>query len=109
MLRCSDHSFYVGHTDDLERRFAEHQSGLVPGYTAVRLPVVLVWSETFQTRLDALEAEQKVKGWSRAKKKALIAGDWHRISVLARNRQGSVGPSRALAKRVNTPSNLGLA
>ncbi len=62
--------------------------GLGGSYTSPRLPVVLVWTESFGTREEALEAEHRVKGWSRAKKQALIDGDWERIKALARNRQG---------------------
>ena len=91
ILRCSDNSYYTGHTDNLEARIGQHQSGLTPGYTQQRRPVTLVWSQDFSTRLDALEAERRIKGWSRAKKEALIAGDWQRLSILARNHQD--GPS----------------
>ena len=87
MLRCSDGSFYVGHTDDLDLRIAHHIHGTFGGYTARRRPVTLVWTDTFQTRIEALTVERKIKGWSRAKKQALIEGDWERISQLARNRQ----------------------
>ena len=87
MLRCADGRFYVGHTDDLELRMAHHISGTLGGYTATRRPVTLVWADTFQTRIEALIVERKIKGWSRAKKQALIDGDWDRISMLARNRQ----------------------
>jgi len=86
LLRCNDGSYYAGHTDDLERRIAQHGSGALGGYTARRLPVSLVWSEAFQTRDDAFQVERKLKGWSRAKKQALIAGDWNLISALARSR-----------------------
>ncbi|MFW2831040.1 GIY-YIG nuclease family protein [Sphingomonas sp. ID0503] len=75
MLRCSDRSYYVGHTDDLESRIAAHQHGAVPGYTSTRRPVFLVWQQAFGTRSEALETERQVKGWGRAKKEALIAGD----------------------------------
>jgi hypothetical protein len=62
---------------------------LLGGYTARRRPIALVWSERFPTRDEAFAAERKLKGWSRAKKEALIAGDWALVSDLARNRQGS--------------------
>lgn len=88
LLKCNDGSYYAGHTDDLERRIAQHQSGALGGYTARRLPVQLVWSDSFATRDDAFAVERKLKGWSRAKKEALMAGDWEQIRELARNRQG---------------------
>ncbi len=65
MIYCSDRSFYVGHTDDLEARIRAHHSGLFPGYTATRLPVTLVWSDEFPTRYEALQAERQIKGWRR--------------------------------------------
>jgi predicted GIY-YIG superfamily endonuclease len=85
MLHCADRTFYVGHTDDLEARVGAHQSGLIQGYTATRLPVVLVWSDEFPSRYEALAAERQIKGWGRAKKLALIRGDWNAIRALARN------------------------
>jgi tRNA/rRNA methyltransferase len=84
LLRCADGRYYVGHTDNLERRVAQHQSGEVPGFTQTRRPVELVWSEAFPTREEALAAEQQLKGWRREKKEALIRGDWARVSDLAR-------------------------
>lgn len=88
LLRCNDGSYYAGHTDDLELRMAQHRSGALGGYTSKRLPVVLMWSQDFPIRDEAFAAERQIKGWSRAKKEALIASDWERVSVLARNRQG---------------------
>ncbi len=79
MLRCADDSFYVGHTDNLERRITLHHSGELAGYTHKRRPVVLVWQQDFATREEALAAERQVKGWGRAKKQALIEGDWKAI------------------------------
>ena len=59
LLRCNDGSYYAGHTDDLEARMAQHQSGLIGGYTAERLPVALVWSDNFPTREEALIGEER--------------------------------------------------
>lgn len=88
ILRCNDGSYYTGHTDNLETRIASHKTGAIPGYTAERLPVELVWCEEFPTREEALASERRIKGWRRAKKEALIRGDWEEIKRLARNRQG---------------------
>lgn len=86
ILRCRDDSFYVGHTDDLERRMAEHDTGACGGYTARRRPVELVFVDEFQTRDEAKERERQVKGWSRAKKMALIRDDWGEVIRLAKRR-----------------------
>ena len=85
LLRCADGSYYTGHTDDLELRLAQHASGVIRGYTHDRRPVELVWSQETATREEALSAESQIKGWSRAKKKALTVGDWARVSALARS------------------------
>lgn len=87
LLRCADGSHYCGHTDDLERRLAEHASGAFGGYTATRLPVELVWSQDFQTRHEAHTAERTIKGWSRAKKEGLAAGDRAAMERLAIRQQ----------------------
>ena len=84
MLRCADGRYYTGHTDNLERRIGQHQTAECHGFTSTRRPVSLVWSEYFGSRLEALEAERIVGGWSRKKKEALIAGDWATVSYFAR-------------------------
>jgi putative endonuclease len=93
MLRCRDGSYYVGSANDFERRLHEHQTGFYGGYTSTRLPVELVWSETFEQAADAVTAEQQIKGWSRAKKEALVRGDWSQVQRLARRRAGKPKPS----------------
>jgi tRNA/rRNA methyltransferase len=84
ILRCADGSYYTGHTDDLERRIGQHQTGAIAGYTHSRRPVELVWSQDFGSRLEALEAERQVKDWSRKKKEALFRGDWAALSAAAK-------------------------
>ena len=84
ILRCSDGSYYTGHTDDIESRLAAHQQGSFSGYTSRRRPVELVYSSEFSSRADALEMERRIKGWSRRKKEALIKGDWARLQRLSR-------------------------
>lgn len=92
ILRCADGSYYVGSArGPLERRVAEHNAGRFAGYTARRRPVELVFSERFHQVSDAEAAERRLKGWSRAKKEALIAGDWAQLQALTRRR--SAAPS----------------
>ena len=77
-------SHYTGHTENLEKRVAEHQVGELPGYTLSRRPVALVFSEAFTTREEALACERWIKGWSRQKKEAMMRGDWEEVARLAR-------------------------
>jgi putative endonuclease len=88
MLHCRGGKSYVGHTDDLERRMGQHQSGAVPGFTRDLLPVTLVWCQDLPSRYEAIAAERQIKGWSRAKKMALIRGDWAMVSALAKGKNG---------------------
>jgi putative endonuclease len=84
MLLCWDGSYYVGVTSDLEHRLAEHRNGVDPEcFTRIRRPVLLVYSESFPTPEEAIAAEKRLKGWSRAKKRALIEGRWSEIARLA--------------------------
>jgi len=83
ILGCSDGSYYTGHTDNLEKRMAEHQSGECKGYTSTRLPVQLLWSQDCTTREEALSAEQQIKGWNRKKKEAMMRGDWKTVQQIA--------------------------
>lgn len=83
ILRCSDNSYYTGHTDDLDLRIEKHSERKLTGYTSTRLPVKLVFAEQFVSRLEALEMEQRIKGWSRKKKEAMMCGDWKEVQRLA--------------------------
>ena len=84
ILRCADGSYYTGHTENIEKRFQEHQSGAIRGcYTFNRRPLELQFVQEFPTRTEALASERQIKGWSRKKKDALIRGDWVEISRLA--------------------------
>jgi predicted GIY-YIG superfamily endonuclease len=96
MLRCSDGTYYVGHTDELERRLAEHETGATGGYTATRRPIQLVWFEEFPTREEAKVVEVQLKKWSRRKKEALIAGRMDELRLAARKDWASYRQRRAL-------------
>jgi putative endonuclease len=84
ILKCADGKYYTGHTDDLERRYAEHVHGGYCGFTTRRRPVTLIWAQEFATRYEALSSELVVKKWSRAKKEALAAQDWASLSHFAK-------------------------
>jgi tRNA/rRNA methyltransferase len=82
ILKCSDGRYYTGHTDNLEKRIAEHQSGSYECYTSTRLPVKVIYVQTFASRSEALEAERRIKDWSRKKKEALAYKGWEGILAL---------------------------
>ena len=86
MLLCADGSYYVGSArgESLDKRIGEHQAGTLGGYTSTRRPVRLVYQEHFDRITDAIAAERRIKGWSRAKKEALIRGDWDSVQLLAK-------------------------
>ena len=85
ILLCSDGSYYTGITRrSVEERVSEHAQGLLPGYTFTRRPVKLVFSEHYERIVDAIAAERRVKGWSRAKKEAYMRGDFSALVALAR-------------------------
>ena len=88
MLRCSDGSYYVGHTKDLEHRLAAHERGAIEGYTLSRRLVELVFNDQFSTRQEAFHGERQIKGWSRARKEALIKGDWDGLVELSDRSSG---------------------
>ena len=85
ILRCADDSYYTGSTDNLSKRIGQHQEGVIPSsYTYSRRPVELVWSEEVVTYHEALTHERQIKGWSRAKKEALIRGDFEGIHEIVK-------------------------
>src|SRR5437762_843999 len=95
ILRCCDDSYYVGHTDDLETRIEQHSNGTLGGYTAKRRPLRLTYACEFSTREEALERERQIKGWSRAKKEALMRNEWRALKHLALSRTSPSTPLRA--------------
>jgi len=80
LLLCADNSFYTGVTNNIERRFEEHNIGLHDtSYTYSRRPVKLVWFVECNNIELAISYEKQIKGWSRKKKIALIKNDWDTI------------------------------
>lgn len=73
ILECADGSFYVGSTNDLDRRIKQHnESKSGAHYTKIRRPVTLKYSESFDTLTNARRREAEIKGWTRSKKVLLV-------------------------------------
>ncbi len=86
ILKCSDNSYYTGFTNNLERRFSEHENGRNKDcYTFNKRPLTLMWFETFNDVLDAIATEKRIKGWTRIKKEALITEDWDKLVLYSKN------------------------
>ncbi|WP_125611062.1 GIY-YIG nuclease family protein [Specibacter cremeus] len=86
ILKCSDGSYYVGSTWDLERRLSQHNSGDGAAYTRRRRPVVLVWAQEHDRVETAFTLEKQIQGWSRAKREALIEGRLQDLPALSRSK-----------------------
>ncbi len=86
ILNCNDGTYYTGHTDNLEKRIAEHQAGQYPGYTSTRLPIKVIFVQTFASRAEALEAERKIKDWNQKKKEALAYHGWEGLLALKKQK-----------------------
>jgi predicted GIY-YIG superfamily endonuclease len=84
MLRCSDGTYYVGSTRDLELRVYQHQNGEGAAYTRHRRPVELVWHEEHENIGAAFNREKQVQNRGRAKREALIRQDYGPLSGLAK-------------------------
>ncbi len=101
VLECTDKSYYTGVTSDLKKRLTQHKTGYYKdSYTASRLPVNLLWSQEFSDIKEAIEAEKRIKGWSRKKKKALFEGDFNLIHEFAQSKE----MVERRKKRSSTPS-----
>ena len=87
ILKCADDSYYTGVTSNLEQRMYQHYSAYFPDcYTASRRPVELVFYAEFTNIRYAIDKEKQIKKWSRAKKEALINGDYDELPNLAKKK-----------------------
>ncbi|MEF9934005.1 MAG: GIY-YIG nuclease family protein [Clostridium sp.] len=73
ILKCSDNTLYTGWTTNLNRRLKTHLSGKASKYTRARLPVEMVYSESFLTKSEAMKREAAIKKLTRKEKLNLIS------------------------------------
>ncbi len=102
ILKCSDDSYYVGSTKNLERRLAEHQDGKGANHTKKRLPVQLVYFEEYNRIDKAFYREKQIQGWSRKKKEALIENKPENLHFLAECKNETHHSMRWLSGAENT-------
>jgi len=89
IIECSNKAFYTGITNDLQRRFTQHQTGQGGHYTSYNPAVKIRYYEKYETRSAAAKRESQIKGWSRTKKLALIKGDKWFLKAVARCKKPS--------------------
>ena len=90
ILRCSDDSYYTGSTNDIDKRIAQHQAGEGANYTKKRLPIELIYFEEFQRVDEAFLREKQIQGWSRAKKEALIKGNFQKLQEASKSKASKI-------------------
>lgn len=91
ILKCSDSSYYTGVTSNLEKRMKQHEEGEFPYcYTFDKRPLQLMFYREFDNNLEAIAFEKRVKGWSRAKKEALISEDIAKLKELSRSKNNAM-------------------
>ena len=88
LLKCADGTYYAGSTQNLDLRVWQHSTGLGAKYTSKRLPIELVFAAEFGSIAEAYAFEKKIQGWSRAKREALIAGEFNKLPELSKKRFG---------------------
>lgn len=72
LLECADRSLYCGYTNNIVQREKKHNDGKGAKYTASRLPVCVVYTESYNYKSDALKRECAIKKLTRSEKLELI-------------------------------------
>ena len=90
ILKCSDGLTYTGITNNISRRFEEHQNGLNKTcFTYKRRPLELIFHQEFNNVEQAIYFEKKIKKWSAKKKFALANGEYNLLQILAECRNAT--------------------
>lgn len=101
ILRCANSKLYVGSTHNLQARVKAHNNGRGATYTFKYRPVHLVYSEKYQSKVDALNRERQIKHWSRGKKEALVDANVKELKHLSKSgSQGANVPVR-MPRKIN--------
>ncbi len=101
IVECHDGSYYIGVTNDLERRLWEHNTGFdKKSFTYKRRPVELKYFESCADIKQAIAYEKQLKGWSRKKKQALFRDDIKELKRLSK----STSVKAAIPKNISNPS-----
>ena len=86
IVECSDGTLYTGVTNNLEKRLRNHNRRKGGRYTKGRAPVTLRYTEEHRTKSQAMKREEQVKGWTHARKLALIQGNLDDLKHLSQRK-----------------------
>lgn len=77
ILRFSNNTLYIGQTNNLEQRLKNHKAKATRAskFSKENGDFKLAYQESYQTLLESMRGEKQLKGWTRAKKEALIRED----------------------------------
>ena len=90
ILKCSDNLLYTGFTNNIARRFNEHQQGLNQNFfTFKRRPLELIFHQVFNDVEQAIYFEKKIKKWSSKKKLALANNNFDMLEILSECRNAT--------------------
>jgi len=87
LLRLKSGGLYIGACNDIDKRYAEHCRGNASRTTKIDPPVDIVYTEKFETFVEARRREVQLKRWSRAKKEALLSEDMDKLHLLAKSKK----------------------
>ena len=107
IIKCSDDLLYTGFTNNLERRFKEHQQGLNKNcFTYKRRPLQLIFYQEFNDVNQAIYFEKKIKKWSAKKKLALTKGNIDLLKILSECRNSTHSKYKPTKEEVSTALDL---
>ncbi len=86
ILECRNKALYTGVSNNIKRRFKDHQTGKGGHYTSYNKPARILYTERYQNKAEAKKREQQIKHWSRNKKLALIKSDYVKLKNLSKSR-----------------------
>jgi len=103
IIKCSDGLLYTGITNNISRRFKEHEDGRDKcSFTFKRRPLELIFHQEFNDVKQAIYFEKKIKNWSAKKKLALATKDFKMLQILSECRNMTHFKYRPTDKEVST-------
>ncbi|OGE45318.1 hypothetical protein A3B39_04525 [Candidatus Daviesbacteria bacterium RIFCSPLOWO2_01_FULL_37_10] len=84
ILRFSNNTLYIGQTNNLNQRLKDHKNKAqrASKFSKENGEFKLVYQENYETQLESMRREKQLKGWSRAKKEALVSGNLELLKKL---------------------------